>query len=145
MQALNTTTEGEGFEPSSEESPPKRFSRPPHSTALPPLQGLDRRTSVILDAYAIWDGSGKRVRLRRSRPPLAARGEEAAQQLAACWRQQAPGDLRSVIQAGLSEHVEHTSAGAGLRIASAVYDARRARQHDRARAHRAWLERDVQA
>jgi site-specific DNA recombinase len=31
--------EGEGFEPSSEESPPKWFSRPPHSTALPPLQG----------------------------------------------------------------------------------------------------------
>jgi site-specific DNA recombinase len=31
--------EGEGFEPSSEENPPKRFSRPPHSTALPPLQG----------------------------------------------------------------------------------------------------------
>jgi hypothetical protein len=31
--------EGEGFEPSSEESPPKRFSRPPHSTALPPLRG----------------------------------------------------------------------------------------------------------
>ena len=25
-----STTEGEGFEPSSEESPPKRFSRPPH-------------------------------------------------------------------------------------------------------------------
>jgi hypothetical protein len=34
--------EGEGFEPSSEESPPKRFSRPPHSTALPPLQSLGR-------------------------------------------------------------------------------------------------------
>src|SRR5262249_30743718 len=32
-------TEGEGFEPSSEEDPLKRFSRPPHSTALPPLQG----------------------------------------------------------------------------------------------------------
>jgi site-specific DNA recombinase len=31
--------EGEGFEPSSEENPLKRFSRPPHSTALPPLQG----------------------------------------------------------------------------------------------------------
>src|SRR6476646_10447342 len=34
--ARPTQTEGEGFEPSSEESPPKRFSRPPHSTALPP-------------------------------------------------------------------------------------------------------------
>ena len=32
-------TEGEGFEPSSEENPLKRFSRPPHSTALPPLPG----------------------------------------------------------------------------------------------------------
>jgi hypothetical protein len=31
-------TEGEGFEPSSEENPLKRFSRPPHSTALPPLR-----------------------------------------------------------------------------------------------------------
>ena len=35
-------TEGEGFEPSSEENPLKRFSRPPHSTALPPLLG-DRK------------------------------------------------------------------------------------------------------
>jgi site-specific DNA recombinase len=34
--------EGEGFEPSSEESPPKRFSRPPHSTTLPPFQGHGR-------------------------------------------------------------------------------------------------------
>jgi len=31
--------EGEGFEPSSERKAPKRFSRPPHSTALPPLRG----------------------------------------------------------------------------------------------------------
>jgi site-specific DNA recombinase len=30
--------EGERFELSSEEKPPKRFSRPPHSTALPPLR-----------------------------------------------------------------------------------------------------------
>ena len=34
--------EGEGFEPSSEENPPKRFSRPPHSTALPPLRTRGR-------------------------------------------------------------------------------------------------------
>jgi catechol 2,3-dioxygenase-like lactoylglutathione lyase family enzyme len=33
-------TEGEGFEPSSDQSGLKRFSRPPHSTALPPLQGI---------------------------------------------------------------------------------------------------------
>ena len=36
---IEQMAEGEGFEPSSEESPPKRFSRPPHSTALPPLRG----------------------------------------------------------------------------------------------------------
>ncbi len=30
--------EGGGFEPPSEENPPKRFSRPPHSTALPPFR-----------------------------------------------------------------------------------------------------------
>jgi predicted O-methyltransferase YrrM len=32
-------TEGGGFEPPSEECPPKRFSRPPHSTTLPPFHG----------------------------------------------------------------------------------------------------------
>src|SRR4051794_26936355 len=30
--------EGEGFEPSSDRNGPKRFSRPPHSTTLPPLR-----------------------------------------------------------------------------------------------------------
>ena len=30
--------EREGFEPSVEEYPQQRFSRPPHSTALPPLR-----------------------------------------------------------------------------------------------------------
>src|SRR6185437_15235807 len=47
-------TEGEGFEPSSEESPPKRFSRPPHSTALPPLQGPAWRTNADL-RRARWE------------------------------------------------------------------------------------------
>src|SRR5208283_3626507 len=37
--AQRRETEGEGFEPSSDQSGLKRFSRPPHSTALPPLQG----------------------------------------------------------------------------------------------------------
>jgi hypothetical protein len=38
-----STTEGEGFEPSSDQSGLKRFSRPPHSTALPPLLGDVRK------------------------------------------------------------------------------------------------------
>src|SRR5213592_4793651 len=34
-----TNTEGEGFEPSVRLDDAQRFSRPPHSTALPPLHG----------------------------------------------------------------------------------------------------------
>ncbi len=39
--------EGEGFEPSSEENPPKQFSRLPHSTALPPLRAQKRPPSLV--------------------------------------------------------------------------------------------------
>jgi hypothetical protein len=34
---IEQMAEGEGFEPSSEGLPPKQFSRPVHSTALPPF------------------------------------------------------------------------------------------------------------
>ena len=37
-RALSFLAEKEGFEPSSPGLPVKRFSRPPHSTTLPPLR-----------------------------------------------------------------------------------------------------------
>jgi hypothetical protein len=55
---LPAKTEGEGFEPSSEESPPKQFSRLPHSTALPPL-----RATRALEGYRHETVSGGFVRL----------------------------------------------------------------------------------
>src|SRR5262249_43254831 len=82
-ESPSARAEGEGFEPSSEESPPKRFSRPPHSTTLPPLRG----TSARLDD-------------RRGRE-LASRVEEAAQEFRALTREQAPGNLGAVVQAWL--------------------------------------------
>ena len=51
------TAEGEGFEPSSEESPPKRFSRPPHSTALPPLRGDPPRLEDLRAARDRWSAA----------------------------------------------------------------------------------------
>src|SRR5438477_10934821 len=38
MRDFALLAEGEGFEPSSDRNGPKRFSRPPHSTTLPPLR-----------------------------------------------------------------------------------------------------------
>jgi hypothetical protein len=38
-------TEGEGFEPPGRGWPAQWFSRPPHSTALPPLQGEAHKAS----------------------------------------------------------------------------------------------------
>ena len=59
-------------------------------------------------------------------------------------RQQASGDLRAVVETRLGEDVEDRAGGAGLRVGGAVDDARDAAEHDRARAHRARLERHVE-
>ena len=63
---------------------------------------------------------------------------------AALLGQQAAGDLGVPVEARLAEHVEHAAGGAGLRVGRAVDDARHPRPHDRARAHRAGLDRHVQ-
>ena len=64
--------EEEGFEPSSPGLPVKRFSRPPHSTALPPLR-LGRASKD-----APYDGrravKGRRSCVRRSRSVNSLRG-----------------------------------------------------------------------
>jgi site-specific DNA recombinase len=65
--------EGEGFEPSSEESPPKRFSRPPHSTALPPLR--DDAAKASRSATAARRRS--RSTALRTPPPAAPRQPRA--------------------------------------------------------------------
>ena len=51
-------TEGEGFEPSVPGSPAQRFSRPPHSTTLPPLRNRN-------DACRSPDPSGAPVSMDR--------------------------------------------------------------------------------
>ena len=53
-------------------------------------------------------------------------------------------DLGPVVEARLGEHVDHAARGARLRVGRAVDDARDAREDDRARAHRARLERHVE-
>ena len=49
-----------------------------------------------------------------------------------------------MVQARLGEHVEHAARRPRLRVGRAVDDARHAREHDRAGAHRARLERHVE-
>ena len=49
-----------------------------------------------------------------------------------------------VVEPRLAEHVEHAAGRAGLRVVRRVDHPRHARQHDRAGAHRARLERHVQ-
>jgi hypothetical protein len=49
--------EGEGFEPPSEGSPPKQFSRLPHSTTLPPLRARATRTRLAARAHGAAAGA----------------------------------------------------------------------------------------
>ncbi len=111
--------EGERFELSVRQSGAQRFSRPPHSTALPPLQGDTPRL-------------------------LSPRREERAEQLPALLREQTAGDGGAVVQPRLAEHVQDAPACSGLRIARSVDHARHPREHDRAGAHGARLERHVE-
>src|SRR2546421_5595787 len=78
---------------------PYRFSRPAHSTALPPLRGSAENTLA------------------------SAGGEERPEQLGGVLGQQARFDLRPVVQKRLPEDVEHAARGAGLWIERAEHDA----------------------
>ena len=71
-------------------------------------------------------------------------GEEAGQQRRAFVAANAAVDARVVIEARFGKEIDHRAACAGLGIARAKDDPRQARMHDRARAHRARLERDVE-
>ena len=53
-------------------------------------------------------------------------------------------DVQPVVEAGIADEVAERSDESRLRVRSAVDEARQAREDDRARAHRARLERDVQ-
>ena len=46
--AFSSVAEGQGFEPWLPVEPAKRFSRPPHSTTLPPLRGM-------CDAWSLYE------------------------------------------------------------------------------------------
>src|SRR5436853_4331628 len=67
---LAQETEGEGFEPSVRLNDAQRFSRPPHSTTLPPLQvpaypnERDRRGSRLLCWRHSLPATGRPARRR---------------------------------------------------------------------------------
>src|SRR4051812_14101656 len=91
--------------------------------------------------------AGTVVLMRARDSPSAAspaRCEEVGEQPRAAGGEHAAGHLRAVVEARLGQHVEDAAGGAGLGVGAAVDDTRHAREDDRARAHRAGLERDVQ-
>src|SRR5438445_6641997 len=65
--------------------------------------------------------------------------KERAKKFAALLRKQPARDGGAVIERGNVQDVDDAPARARLRIARTEHDARDAREHDRARAHRAWL------
>jgi hypothetical protein len=68
-QARNgSKTEGGGFEPPSEASPLKRFSRPPHSTTLPPFHSDLVKARGFAATYA---ASRSQISTRTPRPTPA--------------------------------------------------------------------------
>jgi 2-(1,2-epoxy-1,2-dihydrophenyl)acetyl-CoA isomerase len=119
--------EGEGFEPSSDRNGPKRFSRPPHSTTLPPLRDGEGRKArgPILDTVAldggakstkerdlsyetvIWEQTGGVGRLTLNRP-----------QTLNAWTAQFGGEMKQVIEGEAADDsvraVLVTGAGRGF-------------------------------
>ena len=84
-------------------------------------------------------------RERRDRHPQRREPKKSVSSAAHSAASSPPATTGPVVQARLGEDVEHRPGGARLRVGRAVDDARHAREHDRARAHRARLERHVQA
>ena len=64
---LMKLAEGQGFEPWSPGSPVKRFSRPPHSAALPPFRSC--RSSSERQVLNVIKRSGPWVKWKQRRPP----------------------------------------------------------------------------
>ena len=85
------------------------------------------------------DGEGD-----RPRAALAALREERAQEGGRLVGQEAGLDDGIVVERRLREHVHHAAGCARLGVGRAVDDVRNAGQDDRAGAHRAGLERDVE-
>src|SRR5689334_11712788 len=75
---------------------------------------------------------------------VSASREELTQQSSACITENIALHSGMVIQAGLREQIDYAPARTGLGIRCSVHDALHARMHERARAHRARLQRDVQ-
>src|SRR5204863_5493751 len=85
LREFRELAEGEGFEPSSDRNGPKRFSRPPHSTTLPPLRdGEGRKASGARSRR-------RRLRARRFSSCEAGLGAAAASRAAASARGRAAG------------------------------------------------------
>ncbi len=141
LQESGTATEGERFELSVRQSGAQRFSRPPHSTALPPLQGDALRLDYPRDS-----AHASRRHQRRPVPGPRYR-REAKNSLSIAPHSPAsnpPATSGRWLRRGIARHVEHAAAGARLRVGRAVDHARHAREHDRPGTHRARLERHVE-
>src|SRR3954467_3935107 len=64
--------EGEGFEPSEPGLPTQRFSRPSHSTALPPLRGArNTKSGGVAGAGNPAEAERRRLATRLDEPALA--------------------------------------------------------------------------
>ena len=132
------------------------FSRVQRGFAPGPNRGHVRRQRAALlrdpdvarqprDADVAGVRAAERARAGRlERLAAAPRREELLQQRAALLGQHAARHFDLVIQLRRCGKIEHRAAGARLRIGRAVHDARDARVHQRADAHRARLERHVQ-
>src|ERR1019366_5941732 len=76
-------------------------------------------------------------------PALAPRGEEGAEHLGALLAEQAAGHGGAMVEARLAEDIEEAPAGSRLGAVGGIEHTRNPGQHDRARAHGAGLELDV--
>ena len=74
-----------------------------------------------------------------------ARRKKHFEQGSRLGRQQAPINLRVMVQPRLAEHVENAAGGAGLWVWGTDHDPWNAGKHDRAGAHRARLEGHIES
>ena len=111
---------------------PNRFSRPAHSTALPPLQGqdADKVRRLLGDSASGLAAPRRRThRLGQRRPAKkapsrsATPGEEGTQHVPGLFTQQTTLALRTVVELGDVEQVKHAAGGARLGIAGGKDDA----------------------
>ena len=123
---------------------PYRFSRPAHSTALPPLRLVSQVSATGAQERTGAAHPRQEPRATRGHSLAPPRREERPQQIGRLLRKQPGRHLGAMVQPGLGEDVEHAARRPGLRIGRREHDTRDSRQHNRTRAHRTGLERHVE-